>query len=68
MGRSGKKRFKNHRKRIKNHENDNSILYKHFNSVLCRDAAYTVQVIEVLQGTSRDYNNKLDPDITKIRR
>ena len=65
-----KDRVNSHRKGLKNPEKDNTcnILYRHFNSVLCEKATYTVQVIEVLQGTGRDNNNKVDVKATKIRR
>ena len=54
---------------MKNPEKDNkcNILYKHFNSYLCKNATYTVQIIEVLEGTGRDNNKNVDKEITKIR-
>ena len=65
-----KDRFKNHRKGMKNPNKDNTstILYKHFNSVLCKNATYNVQVFEVLNGNGRDINNNVDPEVTTICR
>mgnify|MGYP001792462320 CR=1 FL=1 len=65
-----KDRFNTHRRCMKNPNKDNSanILCNHFNSGLCKRATYSVQVIEVFNGSGRDENNNVDKVATNIRR
>ena len=64
-----KDRVKTHRRCMNNPNKDNNcnILYKHFNSTLCQKATYSVQIIEVLEGTGRDDKNAVDPAATTLR-
>ena len=61
---------KTHRKGINSPQKNNTcnILYGHFNSVLCKEARYTVQVIEILDGNGRDEKNNVDKEVTTLRR
>ena len=44
------------------------ILSEHFSKGSCKGAAYTVNIIEKLEGDGRDNTGKIDPSITTIRR
>ena len=60
-------RFKEHRSDIKMGKK-NTYLVHHFNKGRCKNATYTIQVIENLEGTGRTVDNKTDPEFTHARR
>ena len=51
-------------------EKDNTcrVLCEHFSKGLCKNATYTVHIIEKLQGTGRDEKGVINSAITAIRR
>ena len=44
------------------------ILSDHFNKGVCKDASYSVQILEKLEGNGRTERNALDPSVTSIRK
>ena len=65
-----RERFNHHNSCIAHPEKDHNcrILSEHFNKGFCKGAAFTVRIIEALEGSGRDENGKMDPSITTIRR
>lgn len=65
-----KRRFAKHREGLKHPERDNTcrILSQHFNSPLCKNASYTINILEKLSGDGRNEKGILDSNITKMRR
>ena len=63
-------RFRIHNACMGNPDKDQNcrILSEHFNKGSCKGAAYSVNIIEKLEGDGRDENGKLDPSMTTIRR
>ena len=65
------------RERIRHHvgcmnhpekEHQSRILIEHFSQGLCKNATFTVNIIEKLTGDGRGADGKLDPALTRIRR
>ena len=65
-----RERFNHHNSCIKHPEKDNNcrILSDHFSKGVCKNAVYSVNIIEKLQGSGRDEDYKVDPAVTTIRR
>ena len=65
-----RERIRHHNSCINHPERDNTcrILSEHFSKGLCKNATFTVNIIEKLQGSGRDENGALDSAITSIRR
>ena len=63
-------RISKHISCINHPENDNScrILSNHFSQGHCKNATFTVHIIEKLPGNGRDENNKVDTSIARQRR
>jgi len=63
-------RFNLHRSGIRNKDKINFCkrLCSHFHEGLCKDAEFTVNVIEKLEGNGRLPNGKVDLDIASLRR
>ena len=63
-------RFTGHRSGIKNPAKYGScrILSEHFNNGICSNSKYTVQLIEKLEGSGRDEDNKEDLKIKRLRK
>jgi len=63
-------RFKGHRKGIKTPEKYGTckILTSHFNEGICKDAQYTVQIVEKLEGNGRTDRQAPDPLQTSHRK
>ena len=62
-------RFSGHRAGMKNPFSDNKcrILSKHFGTGLCKNAKYSINIIEKLSGSGRDENNKPLQGVTSER-
>ena len=63
-------RIRHHSSCINHAERDNTcrILSEHFSKGLCKNATFTVNIIEKLQGNGRDEHDVIDSAITAIRR
>jgi hypothetical protein len=63
-------RFGGHRSGFNHPEKFGSchILSEHFTSGLCKDAPYSVQILEKLEGNGKTINNVWDPSMTKLRK
>ena len=63
-------RFNGHRIGLKTPQKYGTckILTTHFNSGLCKDSAYTVQILEKLEGNGRTVRNAIDVGVTSHRR
>lgn len=44
------------------------ILSDHFHKGVCKDASYSVQILEKLEGNGRTERNALDPSVTSLRK
>jgi hypothetical protein len=55
---------------MKHPEKDNTcrILSEHFSKGFCKNATFTVNIIDKLAGDGRDESKEIDPAITAIRR
>ena len=65
-----RERRNHHDSCFKHPEKDNNcrILSDHFSKGLCKNATYSVHIIEKLRGSGRDEDGEVDPAITTIRR
>ena len=65
-----RERIRHHNSCINHPERDHTcrILSEHFSKGLCKNATFTVNIIEKLQGSGRDENGVIDSAITSIRR
>ena len=65
-----RKRRNHHDSCFHHPEKDNycRILSDHFSKGLCKNATYSVHIIEKLEGSGRDENGEVDPSFTTIRR
>ena len=63
-------RIRHHNSCMNHPEKDNTckILSEHFSKGSCKNATFTVNIIEKLQGTGRDEDGVIDSAITAIRR
>ena len=63
-------RIRHHNSCINHPEKDNTckVLSEHFSKGFCKNATYTVNIIEKLQGTGRDEDGVIDSAITRDRR
>ena len=65
-----RKRIRHHNSCINHPEKDHTcrILSEYFSKGLCKNATFTVNIIEKLHGTGRDEHGSIDSAITAIRR
>ena len=65
-----RERFRHHRGCINHPEKDNTcrILSEHFSKGACRNAKYSVHIIEKLPGDGRSDDGSIDPGMTNLRR
>ena len=65
-----RERFRHHRGCMNHPEKDNTcrILSEHFSKGACKNAKFSVHIIEKLRGSGRDDNGDVDPAITSTRR
>ena len=50
------------------HDHNCRILRDHFSKGLCKNATFTVNIIEKLPGNGRDNDGNMDPAVTRIRK
>ena len=62
--------LRHHKSGMKHPEKDNTcrILSEHFSKGFCKNATFTVNIIDKLAGDGRDESKEIDPAITAIRR
>ena len=63
-------RIGKHKSDIRHPERDHTcrILIDHFSQGLCKNATFTVHILEKLSGDGRDDNQQVDSSVTRIRR